>query len=225
MVPQSQDPRSLPRLLAEKAIAEGDPLAWFERFYRLALAEGYPIPWADMKPNPNLMELCERIPDLRSPTNLLVVGCGLGDDAEWLAQQGHEVTAFDISPSAITHCCRRFPDSPVDYLVADLFDPPESWRKHFKIVLESYTLQVFKGSLRNEAVLRISELISPSGLLVLISRGRNESESAGTMPWPLTRDEVDVIPELGFRELFFEDYLDRSEERPIRRFRACYQKL
>lgn len=225
MAPHSKDPRLLPRRLSEKAIADGYPLAWFEHFYRLALAEGYPIPWADMKPNPSLVELYERIPDLRSPASLLVVGCGLGDDAEWLACKGHEVTAFDISSSAIRECHKRFPDSPVDYLAADLFDPPDNWRNHFNIALESYTLQVLNGSLRNKALLKISELISPSGLLVLISRGRNESESPGTMPWPLTRSEVEVITELGFRELFFEDFLDRSEETPIRRFRACYKKL
>ncbi len=221
----SKDPRSLPRLLSDKAAADGSPLVWFEQFYQLALAKGYPIPWADMKPNPNLLAIYDRIPVLRSSANLLVVGCGLGDDAEWLARKGHEVTAFDISPSAINECRKRFPDSPVDYLAADLFAPPDNWRNHFRIVLESYTVQVLNSSLRKKALQRISELVSPSGLLILISRGRNESESAGTMPWPLTRGEVEVIPELGFREIFFEDYFDCSEETPVRRFRACYKKL
>lgn len=224
MAASSCDPRSLPRLLSEKAMAAGRPLSWFEHFYQLALAEGHPIPWADMKPNPNLVEIYDRIPELKSKAAILVVGCGLGDDAEWLAQKGYQVTAFDISSSAIKECRKRFPGSPVHYLEADLFTPPEKWSNNFDLVLESYTLQVFKGSLREEALLRVCELVGPNGLLVLITRAREESESAGTMPWPLTRREVDAIPQFGFQELFFDDHLDTSEAPPIRRFRACYRK-
>ncbi|MDZ7952448.1 hypothetical protein [Nostoc sp. DedQUE09] len=32
----------------------------------------------------------------------LVIGCGLGDDAEALAHLGFEVTTFDISPTAMS---------------------------------------------------------------------------------------------------------------------------
>ena len=224
MAATTQDPRSLPRILSEQARADGQPLAWFEHFYQLALAEGHPIPWADMKPNPNLVEIYDRIPCPDSPATFLVVGCGLGDDAEWLAQNEHRVTAFDISPSAINECRQRFPGSPVHYLEADLLAPPEKWRNSFDLVLESYTLQVLQDSLREKALLGVCELVRPGGLLILITRAREESESTGTMPWPLTRREVDVIPKLGFHELFFEDHLDQSEDTPVRRFRACYRK-
>ncbi|MCC5670705.1 class I SAM-dependent methyltransferase [Nostoc sp. CHAB 5784] len=37
----------------------------------------------------------------------LVIGCGLGDDAEAIASLGFEVTAFDISPTAIAWCQER----------------------------------------------------------------------------------------------------------------------
>ena len=54
-----------------------------------------------------------------SEQKALIIGCGLGDDAEALAKLGFEVTAFDISTSAIAWCQQRFPDSTVNYLVAD----------------------------------------------------------------------------------------------------------
>ena len=177
-----------------------------------------------MKPNPNLVEIYERIPCPHAPATFLVVGCGLGDDAEWLAQKAHQVTAFDISPSAINECRQRFPGSPVHYLEADLLAPPEKWRNHFDVVLEAYTLQVLQDSLREEALQRICDLVGPDGLLILITRAREEADSTGTMPWPLTRREVEAIPKLGFQELFFEDHLDRSEAPPVRRYRACYRK-
>ena len=44
----------------------------------------------------------------------LKIGCGLGDDAEYLTETGMEVTAFDISETAIRWCHERFPDSRVE---------------------------------------------------------------------------------------------------------------
>ena len=46
----------------------------------------------------------------------IVIGCGVGDDAEALSEAGYEVTAFDISPEAILLCKNRYPDTTVNYL-------------------------------------------------------------------------------------------------------------
>ena len=54
----------------------------------------------------------------------LVVGCGLGDDAEFIAGLGFSVVAFDISASAIAAAQQRFPQSTVRYRVADLMAAP-----------------------------------------------------------------------------------------------------
>jgi 2-polyprenyl-3-methyl-5-hydroxy-6-metoxy-1,4-benzoquinol methylase len=54
----------------------------------------------------------------------LVVGAGLGMDAEFVASLGFAMTAFDIAPTAVASARERFPASPVDYRVADLLDPP-----------------------------------------------------------------------------------------------------
>lgn len=43
----------------------------------------------------------------------LVIGCGLGDDAEAVRRRGYRVSAFDIAPTAIARCRQRFPDSKV----------------------------------------------------------------------------------------------------------------
>jgi SAM-dependent methyltransferase len=60
----------------------------------------------------------------------LVVGCGLGADAEYLAGLGFATTGFDISEAAIRIAQQRHPGSPVHYLVAAIdgegepFEPP-----------------------------------------------------------------------------------------------------
>ena len=71
----------------------------------------------------------------------LVVGCGLGDDAKFLDDLGFDVTAFDISPTAIEWAKKLHADTNIKFYVADLFDTPQEWRKAFEFVLEVYTIQ------------------------------------------------------------------------------------
>ena len=217
------DKRTTARRLATDAIAAGRPLDWFEQLYAGAASEGLVVPWADRAPNPNLIGLYEKVRHLSLGRKALKVGCGFGDDAEWLAQQGFEVTAFDISPSAIAECRRRFPQTPVKYLTMDLFATPAEWDGAFDVVQESYTLQVLPAELREAALRKICGFLAPGGHLLFVCRGRRESEPMGTMPWPLTRHELDLLPALGLTEILFEDYMD-GEDPPVRRFRACYRR-
>jgi 2-polyprenyl-3-methyl-5-hydroxy-6-metoxy-1,4-benzoquinol methylase len=131
--------RATAREIAYKHLKAGDPLSWFEDLYSRAGEDTSIIPWADLTPNPNLIDWLERN-ECACPGKALKVGCGLGDDAEELARRGFETTAFDISASAIAWCRRRYPQSPVSYVVEDLFSAPNEWKAGFHFVLESYTL-------------------------------------------------------------------------------------
>lgn len=217
------DKRSLARALAAKAVAESRPLSWFEELYRKAADEGAKVPWADLVPNPHAIPLVERFSPNGAGRKALKVGCGYGDDSEWLASLGFEVTAFDISPTAIAECHRRFPDSPVEYLVADLFDAPSEWHNAFDLVWESYTLQVLPPDLRQKAIRTLPPLIASDGYLIVVARGRDEDEPEGLMPWPLTRQELNGFVCAGMAEIVFDDYIDQ-EEPPVRRFRACMKQ-
>jgi ubiquinone/menaquinone biosynthesis C-methylase UbiE len=94
-----------------------------------------------LAPNPNLVEWLDRTRIDGKQKKALVVACGLGDDADALAQRGFDVVACDISQTAIEWCRKRFPRSKVNYVVADLFNPPAGWHRAFNFVLEAYTLQ------------------------------------------------------------------------------------
>ncbi len=49
--------RAKARQLAHAAVSRGEPLAWFEELYSQAESAGLSsIPWADLEPNPSLVE-------------------------------------------------------------------------------------------------------------------------------------------------------------------------
>jgi SAM-dependent methyltransferase len=208
------------RELAAGYVAKGDPTGWFERLYREAAEGTSVVPWADLRPNPNLLDFWSRHAIPTAGKTALKIGCGLGDDAEQLAAWGFETTAFDISASAIQVCNQRFPGR-VRFHVADILRPPAEWIGYFDFVLESYTLQVLPPTPRRQALRNVASLVKEGGHLLLIARGREGGEPEGEMPWPLTLAELEGVPNL--RPLSFEDSID-GESPPVRRFRVLYEK-
>jgi hypothetical protein len=214
--------RATGREIAQKHLDSGDPLGWFEDLYLQAAGNVSIIPWVDLEPNPNLIEWLNRT-KTSGPGRALKVGSGLGDDAEELSRRDFETTAFDISQSAIAWSRRRFPQSSVTYVVTDLFSAPIEWEAGFDFVLESYTLQVLPKNIRPDAAHCIGSFVKPAGMLLVITRGREPSDSEGMMPWPLTKDELFFFEDQGLKMLSFEDYMDR-EDPPVRRFRVTYRR-
>jgi SAM-dependent methyltransferase len=81
----------------------------FDKLYRGEPAfEGAPapagIPWDIHQAQPCLMEL-EALGGISG--DVLDIGCGLGDNAIYLASRGHSVTGLDGSPAAIEQARRR----------------------------------------------------------------------------------------------------------------------
>lgn len=212
--------RATARELANRHIEAGDPLGWFEELYSQAGEDSSIIPWADLKPNPNLVDWLDRNGSMITGP-VLKIGSGLGDDAEEMARRRFQTTAFDISHSAVSRAKARFPGSSVSYFVSDLFSAPKEWQGKFSFVLESYTLQVLPPYLRADAVRCVASFLAPGGILLVIARGREPEEPEGKMPWPLTRQELSLFQAQGLSRLSFEDYVD-GEEPPVRRFRASY---
>jgi len=122
----------------------------------------------------------------------LVVGCGTGRDAEYVAGLGYATTAFDISPTAVRTARTRHPGSAVDYLVADLLSPPAAWRRGFDLVVESNTVQALPRRLRERASAAVAGFVAPGGTLLVLAMAA-ETPSDDGPPWPLTRDEVDLF--------------------------------
>jgi SAM-dependent methyltransferase len=217
-----QELRARVRAMAAEAEASGDACAWFEALYAEAGGDAASIPWADGEPNPNFMSW-PSADALAQGTLSLVVGCGLGDDAEELAHRGLSVTAFDLSPSAIEACRRIYPGSSVRYEAQDLFRLPDAYHEQFEFVLEIYTLQAMPLSIRAGAFAALARCLAPGGRLLVIARLRDDDVIPDQLPWPLSRAELRAFEEAGLQLECLEDFMD-DEDVPQRRVRACYRR-
>jgi SAM-dependent methyltransferase len=211
--------RAFARQLAAEAIANGDDTGWFETLYAAAEQGAATVPWADLAPNPRLVRA---LAGAAGGRRAVVIGCGLGDDAEHVASLGLTTVAFDVSPTAIAGARRRFPRSAVEYVIADLLSPPHSWAGAFDLVVEVYTLQVLTGAARRTAIARTAQLVAPGGRLLVIAGARDEHDEPGTMPWPLTRAEIESFRGYGLTEHAITDFLDDEDGELVRRWRAWF---
>jgi SAM-dependent methyltransferase len=215
------DDRDFAREVARRHFHRTRPTEWFDELYRAAAGNEARIPWADMTPNPGLLEW-KRSHDVQG-SRALVVGCGLGDDAEEVARWGLRTIACDISPEAVSWCRSRFPESAVEYTVGDILAAPDEWIRAFDFVLEIYTIQSLPPEHRTRMIESLAALVGAGGMLLSITRGRDENDEAGDMPWPLTRSELMVFERHGLKLLEFDDYMDQ-EEPPVRRFRSLWRR-
>jgi len=169
-----------------KAAINDDPIAWFDELYDLAKRDPSMIPWARMSPNPIMMDW---VRGHLSGGKALIVGCGLGDDAIGLEQLGFQVTAFDVSQECINWCRERFPESSVDWQVADILEPPQQWLEQFDLVVEIHILQAIPdGGIRELAAKNLPKLLIKDGFLLCIGRLDNGEQIIQSPPWPLKED-------------------------------------
>jgi SAM-dependent methyltransferase len=206
------------RELATRSIAEGDPTGWFEALYAAAADGAAIVPWDRAAPHSLLAEWASRSGVTGEGRRALVVGAGLGRDAEFVAGLGFDVVAFDISATAIESARERHPASPVRYVVADLFDPPVKWRGAFDLVVESMTVQSLPEPPRRAAIRQVGPFVAPGGTLLVIAAGRDPETDFAGPPWPLTRAEIEAFVVDGLTIGSLEEL--REPDDPIFRWRV-----
>ena len=156
------------------------------------------IPWATLSANEHLIEYLDRNKSLKSK-KALVIGCGLGDDAEVLSEAGYAVDAIDISQTAINMAKERFPEFDIDFRVEDIFNLPEFMNGHYDLVFESRTIQSLDPKFRDELVKIIADLVKEDGELLLHTNIQDDSETYGGPPWPLYRRELNTFQDHGLK--------------------------
>ena len=204
--------------LAAEAIARGEPTAWFERLYAEGVAGEVDMPWDRTTPHLLLQEWVTVTRLDGGGQRAVVVGCGLGADAEFLATLGFATTGFDVSATAIAQARRRNPGSRVDYRVADLLALPEDLVGGFDLVVEVFTLQALPDPPRAAAAGAVARLVRDGGRLMLIAfRYDGTQPTDQGPPYPLSREDLDAVATGGLE-------LVRADELVGQRWRAEYAR-
>jgi len=202
-----------------KSAVNDEPIEWFDQLYGMANRDPAIIPWARMAPNQIMMNWVEENCSLG---NALVIGCGLGDDAVGLENIGFNVTAFDISEHCVDWCKERFPNSKVEWLVADILNPKQEWYGSFDLIVEIHILQAIPdGGIREKAAEQMPKLLADNGKMLCIGRLDDGRQTIQPPPWPLKQtwlnDSFSMLESLEFTPFRNNDSLD------VLRYYAAWQ--
>lgn len=134
--------------------------------------------------NPVLVDVVAALP----PGRALDLGCGEGGDAIWLAQRGWQVTAVDVSPTALDRAAAHAEAAQVrDRVIVEQHDLGRSFPKGtFDLVCAHYLMS--RRGLQRHAVRRAAaRAVAPGGLLLLVDHG-------SVMPWSRNAGAEIVFP-------------------------------
>lgn len=220
-----EEVRARLRQFSEAAAQTKDPLSWFEELYSWADGDSEWIPWD--KGEPNLLFATWPPLTTLAPLRALVVGCGLGEDAVLLAGLGWEVTAFDLSPSAVKWAAEKHEEvlklasGSVDWRVADITNTPEEWVGAYDLVLEVHILQAIPEPERSMGARILPTLVCRGGHLLSIGRIRTPTSDMNGPPWPLERQWVlNIGGQMALES--FEEFELPDDEAGVLRYRSVW---
>ena len=178
--------------LAERAMADGSPTRWFDELWSEGESDRIDLPW-DRDAPADVVAAHVRAAGDGTGRRAVVVGAGLGADAEELARSGWRTVAFDISPAAVRLATARRPGSAVEYRVADLLDLPDELVGAFDLVVEVFTVQAMAPALRTRAQAGLRRLLAPGGTLLAVQFVRGDRPAEEGPPWLLDRAEMEAF--------------------------------
>ena len=188
---------------------------WFDGLYEKNKNSQENIPWARQSVNPLLQTYLDE--DIEHSGKALVIGCGLGDDAIALEHAGYDVTAIDVSQTALELARKRFSDSRVKFVKQDIFEYDEQ----FDFVFEALTIQSLPIEFREKMIKAVANTVAKDGKLLLVAHQRGDILNGP--PWPLTKEEVDLFKKEDLTELSHELHTEASNVSNTR-FRVLYTK-
>lgn len=138
-----------------------DGIEW-EQLYRDRFT-----PWDVKRPDSHLVDIVENFPV--KPCRVLELGCGTGTNAIWLAARGFDVTALDLSETALDLARGKPGAEACTFVQGDFFEDPLPGTD-FGFVFDLGCLHGFsEPEDRYMLAARIAQCLAPGGLWFNIS--------------------------------------------------------
>jgi ubiquinone/menaquinone biosynthesis C-methylase UbiE len=142
---------------------------------------------------------------------LLVLGCGAGEIALWLAEKGYEIYGVDIAPTAITWAQKKAKEHNIkaDFRVGDVLDLQDYPDDFFDVILDGHCFHCIIGEDRKRFLASARRVLKPGGCLFVDTMcGEITNEEVKKHFDPQSRCYI-IKDEIVFRYVgFLEDILD-----------------
>jgi methyl halide transferase len=160
---------------------------WDERYQSGA------TPWDSGRPSEELVRVLAEAGI--APCRAVELGCGTGTNAVWLAQQGFDMTAVDISALALARARQRAADAGVRvrFLEADVLHAPAELTGPFDFYFDRGCYHVVRRENVAAFLATLRHLTAPGSIgLVLAGNAREPHD-----PGPPVVSEAELRAELG----------------------------
>jgi SAM-dependent methyltransferase len=167
-----------------------------------------PAPWDNGRPQPAIA----RVAAAGGFTGtVLDAGCGTGDNALAVAEQGRPVLGFDVAETALAMARAKAAERglPAEFVLADALQLDRLGRR-FETVLDSGLFHTFDGEERQQYVASLASVTEPGATLYVLCFSDQGPDSG---PHPVSREDLKTAfaPGSGWRVVAVEP--DRVQTR------------
>jgi len=173
---------------------------WDARYERLARGD------YDWRGEPWLLEWLSFVPrDV--PQTALDIGCGPGDNARLLQEQGFTVTAVDISNQALALCRQRVPGARVAW--ADVREGLPFAPERFALIVADLSLHYFTWDTTVAVLAEVAGRLAPGGLFAARFNSTNDTKHGADSTERVLGETNLFLVEGAEKRFFSRDCFDR----------------
>ena len=171
------------RFGGERAVRRSSMAEKWDRYFAEAEQSGVPPPWESASVFSQLPRIVQENM-LAGSSTAIELGCGASATAVWLAANGFDVTAVDISELALSRARRFYPTSKVQWQLADIMDESFALQHagKYDLVFDMQCFHCLRDIDETAAAEVIKKLLSPRGTAVVVCGAEVEGEQARGPP-------------------------------------------